>query len=296
MTAASRSPGGSGSAVQRRPAAGSAAITFASSISAIGLPAAWASHLAPGPPSGRPGLRVEQPARVRHRGSGSSRSSGKPRSKPAGGACPLRPEQQETRSASSRVPTKASTSRELRSSQWASSMTARTGADSDTSDSRVSAAIPVTSGSAAAGAAVRPSAPSSACACRGGKARRRAEHRGQQLMKAREGQARLRLPAGGRQHPQASGAGPVGRVRQQRALAHARVAEHHQHPAGPPGASTKAASRASSVSRPTMAPVDPGGWSGTSLLYQTVLSPRRPKCSHVSDTPAGSRTAHMMGT
>ena len=67
MTAISRSLGGSGSAAQRRLAAGSAAITLASSISAIGITGRLGEHLHPGPPAGRPGLPVQQEAGVGRR-------------------------------------------------------------------------------------------------------------------------------------------------------------------------------------------------------------------------------------
>ena len=111
------------------------------------------------------------------------------------------------------------------------------------------------------------------------KARRGVEHRAQELMKAREGEARLRLPAGGRQHLHASGPGPLGRVRQQRGLAHARIAEHHQHPAVPAG-------RIHEGREPRefgfAAHDDPGG---TGRLVRHLFAIPVPKCSHASDTP-----------
>jgi FMN reductase len=68
-----------------------------------------------------------------------------------------------------RLPAKARASSELRSSQWASSATTRTGELSERSDSKVSTATPVRSGSGATGSAARPSAPSRAWACRPGR-------------------------------------------------------------------------------------------------------------------------------
>ncbi len=48
-------------------------------------------------------------------------------------------------------------------------------------------------------------------------------------MQACECEVRLRLPGGGPQHPQASGPSSPRGVRQQHALAHARITEHHEH-------------------------------------------------------------------
>ena len=167
-TAVSRSVRGSGSAAHRLLAAGSSAITVASSISAIGLPAAWASTCARARPRGGRGCpSSRRPASTAD--SGSRCSSGKPRSKPGGGACPRTPTNSTTRSESSRLPAKARASSELRSSQWASSATTRTGDRSERSDSRVKTAAPVSSGSGAPGSAARPSAPARAWACRLGR-------------------------------------------------------------------------------------------------------------------------------
>ena len=60
ITALSRSVRGSGSVAQRLLAPGSSAITVASSISAMGLPAAWASTCSLCPPAGMTRLFVEQ--------------------------------------------------------------------------------------------------------------------------------------------------------------------------------------------------------------------------------------------
>ena len=168
MTALSRSVRGSGSAAHRLLAAGSSAITVASSTSAMGLPDAWASTCRLACPRGGRGCpSSSRPASAAD--SGSRRSSGKPRPKPAGGACPRAPTSSTTRSASRRLPTKASASSEPRSIHWASSATTRTGDRSARSDSRVKTATPVRSGSGAPGSAARPKAPSSAWACRPGR-------------------------------------------------------------------------------------------------------------------------------
>jgi hypothetical protein len=127
-------------------AAGSSAITVASSISAIGLPAAWATTCSLACPRGGRGW----PSRSRPASaadSGSSRSSEKPRSKPGGGACPRAPTSSTIRSASRRLPTNASTSSEPRSIHCASSATTRTGERSERSESRVRTATLVRSGS-----------------------------------------------------------------------------------------------------------------------------------------------------
>jgi hypothetical protein len=57
------------------------------------------------------------------------------------------------------------------------------------------------------------------------------KHRPQELMQPGEREFRLRLPAGDRQHPHARGPRPFGGVRQQRGLAHARLADNQQDPA-----------------------------------------------------------------
>ena len=84
MIAVSCPVSGSGSAAHRRPASGSAAISFASSISANGLPAAWARTCSRGRPRGGCGCASRsRPASGRVSG-GSSRSA-RSRWKPAGG-------------------------------------------------------------------------------------------------------------------------------------------------------------------------------------------------------------------
>ena len=65
MIAVSCPASGSGSAAQQRPASGSAAIIFASSISASGLPGRLGKHLFAGPATRRARLRVKEPAGVR---------------------------------------------------------------------------------------------------------------------------------------------------------------------------------------------------------------------------------------
>ena len=55
------------------------------------------------------------------------------------------------------------------------------------------------------------------------------QHRRAQLMQPREGQLHLRLDPGRPRHP--ASVRPSGQVVQQRGLADARVAAHHQHPA-----------------------------------------------------------------
>jgi hypothetical protein len=166
--AASRSVGGRGSAAQRRPAAGSAAIIWDSSISAIGLPAAWASTCSRARPRGGCGwASSSRPASWVL--SGFSSKSGKSRSKPAGGRFPRAPSSSTSGSDSKRRAAKASVSREPRSSHWASSATTSRGRFSDSLDSRVSTASPVSRASADSGSAERPNAPSSASACRPGR-------------------------------------------------------------------------------------------------------------------------------
>ena len=62
-----------------------------------------------------------------------------------------------------------------------------------------------------------------------GKARDAGQHRPQELMQPGEREPRLRLPAGDRQHPRSRRPGPLGRVCQQRGLAHAGLTDHQQH-------------------------------------------------------------------
>ena len=230
-TALSRSVRGSGSAAHRRLAAGSSAITVASSISAIGLPAAWASTCARARPRGGRGCpSSRRPASAAD--SGSRCSSGKPRSKPGGGACPRAPTSSTTRSASRRLPAKASASSELRSSQWASSATTRTGDRSDRSDSKVRTATPVSSGSGATGVRSKAERPQQGLGLPAGQAGGAGQHRPQQLMQPGEREPGLRFPAGDRQHPHARRPGPFGGVGQQHGLAHPRFTGDQQHLAG----------------------------------------------------------------
>ena len=226
-TALSRSVGGSGSAAQRRLAAGSSAITLASSISAMGLPAAWASTCARARPRGGRGCpSSSRPASAAD--SGSRCSSGNPRSKPGGGACPRAPTSSTTRSASRRLPAKASASSELRSSQWASSATTRTGECSDRSDSRVRTADPGQQRVGSTGVRRKAERPQQGLGLPAGKAGGAGQHRPQQLMQPGEREPGLRFPAGDRQHPHARRPGPAGGVRQQHGLAHPRLAGDEQ--------------------------------------------------------------------
>ena len=168
-TAVSRSTGRSSSPVQRRPTPGSAAIALESSISAIGLPAAWASTCSLARPRGGRGCTSSsRPASCTP--SGCSGSSGKSRSKPVGGMLPRTPRSRTSRSDVRRWAAKASASSESRSSHWASSATTRSGLWSDRPESSVSTAIPVRRASLGTGSCESASAPRSAFSCRSGKA------------------------------------------------------------------------------------------------------------------------------
>ncbi len=88
--------GGNGSAAQRRPAAGSAAMMRDNSISAMGLPAAWASTCSRARPRGGCGwASSSRPASGVL--SGSSSSSGKSRSNAGGGRFPRAPSRSDQR-------------------------------------------------------------------------------------------------------------------------------------------------------------------------------------------------------
>ena len=230
-TAVSRSVRGSGSAAHRRLAAGSSAITVASSISAIGLPAAWASTWARARPRGGRGCpSSRRPASAAD--SGSRCSSGKPRSKPGGGAWPRAPTSSTTRSASRRLPAKASASSELRSSQWASSATTRTGDRSDKIRQQGQDGHPGQQRVRSAGVRSQAERPGRARACRPGRPGGAGQHRPQQLMQPGEREPGLRFPAGDRQHPHARRPGPAGGVGQEHGLAHPRLAGDQQDLAG----------------------------------------------------------------
>jgi len=168
ITAVSRSVSGSGSAVQRRPAAGSAAITFDSSISASGLPLAWASTCSRARPRGGCGCRSSSRA-ASGVPNGGRIISGTSRSNPAGAVVPRAASSSTSGSDSHRRAANASASSDAGSSHGASSTATSTGPSSARPDSSVSTAIPVSRASGGTGSGASANAPSSAWACRSGR-------------------------------------------------------------------------------------------------------------------------------
>ena len=152
-------------------------------------------------------------------------SSGSPaRAPPGTRAAKTKP----TDSAPSRRATNARTCAEAWSSHCSSSTRHTSGCSSATCDSRLSTARPIRNRSGG-GPALMPNAVRSASRCGAGSAVQPIQHRRAQLVQPGERQFHLRLDAGGAHHP-AAGRVP-GQVVEQRRLAHARLAVHHQGPA-----------------------------------------------------------------
>ena len=147
-------------------------------------------------------------------------SSGKPRSKPEGGACPRAPTSSTTRSASRRLPAKARASSELRSSHGRRRRPPGPGSVRTDPTSKVRTAHRVEQRVGSNGVRRKAQRPQQGVGLPAGKASSAGQHRPQELMKPGEREFRLRS-AGDRQHPHARRPGPVGGVGQQHGLAHA---------------------------------------------------------------------------
>ena len=230
MMAVSRPVSGIGSAAQRRPASGSAAIIFASSISASGLPAAWASTCSRGRPRGGCGCASRsRPASGRL--SGASSSCGKSRSKPAGGTFPRAPTSSTSCSDSRRRAAKASASSEARSSHCASSAATSSGPSSDSAGKQGEHGDPGQQRVGRHGILGERESAAQRLGLPGRQASHAVQYRPQQLVQPGERQVLLRLPAGRRQYPHPRRPGLPRGLGQQGGLAHARIAQEQQHPA-----------------------------------------------------------------
>ena len=254
----SRSVSGSGvAAVGSKPDA----TARGSSASARGLPSASA-RIRRRRPDARPGALASSTAADEASSSGSSRSSGNP-ARSIHGADPSRTANSMTiGSSSSRRATNVRTLQVATSSNWASSITSRSGAAAAISDSRSSEANAIRKKSGAA-ASQRPKA---ACiAARWGRREpvERAENGSQQPVQTGESDVRFRLKTRGHQRGQTMINSAAARRLEQRRLAHTRITETTSAPPRSPATISRSSRRVSSCSRPAsacpdMTPPTPG--------------------------------------
>ncbi len=227
MTALSRSVRGSGSAAQRRLAAGSSAITLASSISAMGLPAAWASTCARARPRGGRGCpSSSRPASAAD--SGSRCSSREAPVKAGGRGLPPGAHQQHDplgvqAAAGERQRVQRAAVQPVgvvgdHQDRGVFGQIRQQGQDGDPGQQRVGS-------TGVRGEAERPQ---QGLGLPAGQAGGAGQHRPQELMQPGEREFGLRFPAGDRQYPHARRPGPSGGVRQQHGLAHPRLTGDQQ--------------------------------------------------------------------